>query len=145
MYIIPNVILFLLLYGSIWLKKISQEVTFRNIYETKNHFIEETNENNGMSKKHKKVWLLLTSAVTRLVSISAFASIVGILIGYTSSAVGLKICAIIAGIKNYKSIIKKMRKEHDQIVLLAKTELNRIEVLISKALIDSYISHDEFV
>ena len=87
----------------------------------------------------------MTSAVTGLVSISAFASIVGILIGYTSSAVGLKICAIIAGIKNYKSIIKKMRKEHDQIVLLAKTELNRIEVLVSKALIDSYISHDEFV
>ena len=55
MYIIPNVILFLLLYGNIWLKKISQEVTFRNIYETKNHFIEETNENNRMSKKHKKV------------------------------------------------------------------------------------------
>ena len=87
----------------------------------------------------------MTSTVTRLVSISAFASIVGILIGYTSSAVGLKICAIIAGIKNYKSIIKKTRKEHDQIVLLAKTELNRIEVLVSKALIDSYISHDEFV
>ena len=38
-----------------------------------------------------------------------------------------------------------MRKEDDQIVLLAKTELNRTEVLISKALIDSYISHDEFV
>ena len=38
-----------------------------------------------------------------------------------------------------------MRKEHDQIVLLAKTELSKIEYLISKALIDSYISHDEFV
>ena len=34
---------------------------------------------------------------------------------------------------------------HDRIVLLAKTELNTIKVLISKALINSYINHDEFV
>ena len=44
-----------------------------------------------------------------------------------------------------KSIIKKKKKEHDKIVLLAKSKLNSIEVLISKALIDSVISHDEFV
>ena len=30
-------------------------------------------------------------------------------------------------------------------VLLAKTKLNKTEVLISKALIDSCISHDEFI
>ena len=29
--------------------------------------------------------------------------------------------------------------------MLAKTKFNRIEVLISKALIDLYISHEEFV
>ena len=34
---------------------------------------------------------------------------------------------------------------HDKIVLLAKPKLNSIEVLISKALIDSNISHDEFI
>ena len=44
----------------------------------------------------------------------------------------------------YKSIIKK-KKKHDKIALLAKSKLNRIEVLISKSLIDSSISHDEFV
>ena len=32
-----------------------------------------------------------------------------------------------------------------KIVLLRKDNLNTIEVLISKALIDSYISHGEFV
>ena len=35
--------------------------------------------------------------------------------------------------------------EYDKIVLLLKSELNGLEVLISKALIDSNISHDEFV
>ena len=34
---------------------------------------------------------------------------------------------------------------HDKILVLGKDKLNTIEVLISKALIDSYISHDEFV
>ena len=63
-----------------------------------------------------------------------FASLVAIQIGITSSAIRLKICAIISGIKNYKSITKKKLKKHDKIVLL-----------ISKALITSDISHDEFV
>ena len=61
------------------------------------------------------------------------------------SATGLKICAITAGIKKYMSIIKKKKKKHDKIVLLAKTKLNTIEVLISKVLIGLYISHYEFV
>ena len=34
-------------------------------------------------------------------------------------------------------------KKYDKIVLLAKTMLNTIEVLIYKALIDSYINHDK--
>ena len=90
-------------------------------------------------------FLILASTITGCVSISAFASLIGIPIGITSSAIGLKICAITAGIKKYKSIIKKKKKKHDKIVSLAKSELNRIEVLISKSLIDSNISHYEFV
>ena len=69
----------------------------------------------------------------------------GIPIGIRSSAIGLKICAIAGVIKQYKSIIKKKKKKHDKIVLLAKSKLNNLEVLISKVLIDSNISHDEFV
>ena len=68
---------------------------------------------------------------------------VGIAIGTTSSVVGLKICAITAGIKKYESIINK--KKHDKIVYLAKNNLNSVGVLISKALTDSYIKHAEFV
>ena len=61
------------------------------------------------------------------------------------SAIGLKMCAITAGIKRYMSIIKKKKKKHGKILLLAKSKLNSIEALISKALINSVISHDEFV
>ena len=51
---------------------------------------------------------------------------------------------ITAAIKKYNSIIKKKRKKHDKMVLLAKSKLNNID-LISKNLIGSNISHDEFV
>ena len=65
-----------------------------------------------MSKRHKKVcatlnniehFLMLASIITWCVSISAFASLVGIPIAITISATRLKICAITAGIKMYKS------------------------------------------
>ena len=86
-----------------------------------------------MSKKHKKFCttlnyiehcLFLASTITGCVSISAFGSLVGIPTGITSSAEGLKICAMAAGIKGYESIIKKKKKKHDKIVLLAN--LNEI-------------------
>ena len=44
------------------------------------------------------------------ISISALASLLGIPLGITSFAIGLKICAIAAGIKRYKLIIKKKKK-----------------------------------
>ena len=93
-----------------------------------------------MSKKHKKFCkvlnyiehlFILIAIVTGCVSISAFTSLVDIPI------------VITAGIKKNKSIIKEKRK-HDKIVLLAKSELKSMDVLISKALIDSNNNHDEF-
>ena len=66
----------------------------------------------------------------------------GVPIGTTSSALGLKIFAIIARIKNYKSIIKKKEKETWSNSI---AQLNNVEILISKALNDWYISHDELV
>ena len=67
--------------------------------------------------------LILISTVSGCVSISAFASLVGISIRITSSATGLKICVITSGIKKYMSIIKKEKKNHDKILLLVKYEL----------------------
>ena len=55
----------------------------------------------------------------------------------------LKICVMTAGIKKYKPIIKNKKKKHDKILSLAKSKLN--SVLLSKVLINSNISHDEFV
>ena len=114
-------------------KNISQQFRLKNIDETRNYLIEEINRNELMSKKHKKIctilnyiehFLILVSTITGCVSIFAFASLIGIPIGITSFAIGLKICAITAGIKKYKSIIKKKKKKHDKIVSLAKSKLH---------------------
>ena len=58
--------------------------------------------------------------------------------------IGLKISAIIARIKNYKSIIKEKKMKHDDIALLAKTYLDSIKDLISSSLTNSYIECDYF-
>ena len=135
-------------------ENISQEFRSKEIDKTRNYFIEETKQNETISKKHKKICkvlnytkhsLIVSSTVTGCVSISALASLVGIPVGIASSAVTIKISVTTAGIKKYKSLIKKKKKKRDKIVLLTKTKLNNIEVLISKALIDSNISHDEIV
>ena len=97
-------------------ENISQEFRLKNIDETRNYLIEEINRNELMSKKHKKVcttlnyiehFLILGSTITGCVSISAFASLVGIPIGIASSTIGLKICVITTGIKKYDSEKKK--------------------------------------
>ena len=80
--------------------------------------------------------LIVISTITECVFISAFASLFGIPIGIGSFTIGLKICLITAGIKKYKSIIKKNKKKEDKTLSLAKSKLNTVEVLISKALID---------
>ena len=132
-------------------ENVSQEFILENIDKTRSYWIKGTNQNKLMSKKYKKdcrVWdyieylLILISTVARCVSISAFASLVGIPVVIMSSVMELKICVIISGIK-YQLIIKKKKKRHDKNVLWTKSKVNK--VLISKALIDSNISHDEFV
>ena len=41
--------------------------------------------------------------------------------------------------------MKKKKKKHDKILMFAKSKLNSIETLISQALINMEISHEEFV
>ena len=110
-------------------KFLSQEFILKNIDETRNYFLEEAEQNELMSRKHKQIcttlnyiehFLILASTNTGCILISAFASLIDVLMGVTSCANGLKISAIAAGIKNYKLLIKKMKTKHDSIVLLTK-------------------------
>ena len=89
-----------------------------------------------MSKKHKKVYrvlnyieplLILISTVTGCVCISSFASLVGMPIGITSSALRLKVCVITVGMKKYKPKIEKKKEKHNKMLLLAKSKFSCVE------------------
>ena len=89
-------------------EKIILEFRLKNIDETRNYFVEETDQNELMNNKRKMVckttdyiehFLLLVSTVTGRISISTFDSLAGISIGIMSSAIGLKIWAITSGIR----------------------------------------------
>ena len=67
-----------------------------------------------MNLNHIEHLLILASAVTGCVSNSAFASLLGVFIGTASFAVESKICAITAGIKKHKSIIKKKKNKYNK-------------------------------
>ena len=97
----------------------------------------------GIASKFIELLQVLIFAVTRFVSTIFFASLVGIDIDITSSEIALKLRVITAGIEKYNYIIKK--KNDEKIVLLRKTKLNSIEVLISRDLVDSFISYDDFL
>ena len=135
-------------------ENISQKFRLKNMDKARNFLVEEINQNELIIEKHKKVcttpnhiehFITLSSRITGGVFISSFASLLGISKGITSYVIGWKICEITAAIKKYESKINKKKKKHHKIVLLAKSKLNSKEVLISKALIDWVISHDEFV
>ena len=123
-----------------------QKFRKKNIDKRRNYLSEKINQNDLMRRKNKNVYtvldyieyqLILIFTVSGCVSISAFA-LAGIHIGITSSEIELTICVITAGMKKYQPIIKKETKKHDKIALLAKSGLNSVEVLTSKALIDEF-------
>ena len=108
------------------LKQISQKIG-----ETRNYLLDDIKNIKIMIKKYKQVcralnyfgnFFVFVSAVSGCVSMSAFASLVVVSVGIASSAVEIKIYAIIAGIKKWESIIKKKRKSHNKTKSLAKTK-----------------------
>ena len=119
-----------------WKIQTKQEIVSLKKYE----LLTKQNKNVCQTLNYIEHFVNLTFTVTGCISISAFASFLGISIGIRIHRIlVLKISAITAGIKNYKSITKKKKKKHDKIVLLAKNKLKRIEVLIFKSLNDSIL------
>ena len=132
----------------------SLDFRLKKLDETRNYLLDEIKHNDLMSKKYQNTCkylhcvehlLILAATIFCCILISVFALLLAIRVGITSSAIGIKSFVITVGIKMYKSIIRKKKKKQDKIVSLGKDKVNTIEVLISKALIDSYISHDKFV
>ena len=124
-------------------ENISQEFRLKNKYKRRNCFLEEKKQNELINRKHKQVCTTLNFIELFLIlasTISAFTSLLCIPIGVTSSAIGLRICEINAGLKKYTSINKKKKKKYDKIVYLAKSKWKFLRLYSIQI-----FSHDEFV
>ena len=90
-----------------------------------------------------KIFITLSASLGTL-SIASYASVVGIPGGITSASLNL-VFALGTGIsKSLLNLTKKRKKKHNKIIILGKNKLNTIDTLLSSALNDSKISHEEF-
>ena len=90
-----------------------------------------------------KIFITLSASFGTL-SIASYAAVVGIPVGIAGSSLTL-IFTIGTGInKSLLKVTKKRKKKHNKIIALAKIKLNMIDTLLSSALNDSKISHEEF-
>ena len=77
-------------------------------------------------------------------SIVSHAAIVGIPVGVAGASLTVIFTVTIGVVKKILNIKRKKKKKHNKIITLARNKLNIIETLISQALIDFDISHEEF-
>ena len=88
--------------------------------------------------------LIILSATSGGISIISFTSAIGIPAGIASARRTLIFSLSTGIIKKLLKVTRKKKKKHNKIVMLAKSKLTSIETLISQALIDLDISHEEF-
>ena len=89
--------------------------------------------------------LIVLSAASGGVSIISFTCVFGAPVGIASASFTLIFSLTTGIIKKLLSITRNKKKKHDKIIMFAKSKLNSIETLISQALVDMEISHEEFV
>ena len=135
---------------------LSEQTKFRlsEIIGIENYFYREISQRKSYSKKLNKYVtafdyvdkvLIVLSATSGGVSIISFTCIIGAPVGIPSASFTL-ICSLTTGIaRKLLNIRRNKKKKHDKILMWAKSKLNSIETLISQALIDMEISHEEFI
>ena len=72
-------------------------------------------------------------------------NIIGAPAGIASESLTLFFSLITGIVKKLLNIKRKKREKLEKILILAKSKLNSIETLVSQALIDMEISHEEFI
>ena len=91
----------------------------------------------------EKIFISLSASFGTL-SIASHATVVGIPVGIVGSSLTFNIYNRYGINKSLLQITKKRKKKHNKTITLAKSKLDTIETLLSSALNDSKISHDEF-
>ena len=89
--------------------------------------------------------LIVLSATTGGASIISFTSIFGAPVGIAGASFTLIFSLTIGIVEKLLNIKRKKKKKNDKILMLAESKVNSIETLISQALIDLDVSHEEFI
>ena len=90
-----------------------------------------------------KLFITLSASFGTL-CIASYATIVGIPVGITGASLTLIFTITSGVVKTLLNITRKKKKKHNKITTLARSKLNIIENLISQALVDFEITHEEF-
>ena len=90
-----------------------------------------------------KLFITLSASFGAL-SIVSHATVVGIPVGIAGASLTVIFTVTTGAVKKLLNITRKKKKKHKKITTLARNKLNIIETLISQALIDFDISHEEF-
>ena len=89
-----------------------------------------------------KIFIALSASFGTL-NIASYAPIVGTPAGIAVSSLTLIFTIGTCISKSLLNVTKKRKKKHNKIIVLAKNKLNMIDTLLSSALNDSEISHEE--
>ena len=111
-----------------------QQFRLNKINEIKGYFIAEI-----------KALIILLSVTTDSISIASFATVIGAPVGIASACFSLAFSIFTGIVKKLLKTTRNKKKMHNKIVMLARSKLNIIESKISEALINSEISHEDFV
>ena len=133
---------------------LSEQTKFRldQISKIENYFIKEINQRKSCSRKLNKYVttfdyidkiLIVLNATSSGVSIISFTSIIGAPVGIASASFTLIFSLTTGIIKKLLSITRNKKKKHNKILMLAKSKLNSIQTLISQAMTDMEISHED--
>ena len=136
--------------------KLTDQRKFR-LYEIKkieNCFINDINQQKAQSKKLSRYVtffdyidkiLIILSATTAGISIVSFTTAIGAPVGIASASFTLIFSLTTGIIKKLLNITINKKRKHDYLLMLAESKFNSIETLISQALGDLDISHEEFI
>ena len=78
------------------------------------------------------------------ISIFLFTSVIGAPVWIANASFSLIFSLTTGVIKKFLRITRNKKKKHNKIFMLARNKLNSIENLVSQALIDLEITHEEF-
>ena len=131
-----------------------QHFSLNKINEIKDYFVAEMKERELMSKKLSKYIafcdyfdksLIVLSTTSGCISITSFATVNGTPVGIASASISLTFSLSTGIVKKLLKTTQDKNKKHHKTFMLARSKLNSIEGKVSESLINSEISHEDFM